>query len=184
MAMKFKPVSLSLSLLLLACTNAVGQPGLLSIGHDIEFAPFIHINEKNQSISALDSASDEEKLMMAQLAFHQQDLGRLSALETRLKGHTLESYVQTWSLITQANLGFLNTELKAKHDAFLNAHRGEYIEERFKTDWLTSVAPTLFEENRWKEFQKQRQALVWNEDEPIFRCWDIYQRLEKANKKT
>ena len=184
MAMKFKPVSLSLSLLLLACTNAVGQPNLSTIGRDIEFAPFIHIDGKDQSVSALDSASDEEKLMMAQLAFHQQDLGRLSALETRLGGHTLESYVQNWSLITQANLGFLNADLKAKHDAFLKTHRGEYIEERFRTDWLTSIAPRLFEENRWKEFQKQRQALVWNEDEPIFRCWDIYQRLEKANKKT
>lgn len=182
--MKFKPVFLSLSLWMLACTNAVGQSSLSTVGSDIEFAPFIHVDDKNQTISAFDSATDDEKLMMAQLAFHQQELGRLSALETRLSGHTLESYVQNWSLITQANLGFMNTDLKAKRDAFLKAHQGEYIEERFRTDWLTSVAQSLFEENRWKEFQKQRKELVWNADEPIFRCWDLYYRLEKANKKT
>ena len=182
--MKFKPVFLSLLLLTLACTNAVGQSLLSTVGSDIEFAPFIHVDEKNQSISAFDSATDDEKLMMAQLAFHQQELGRLSALETRLNGHTLESYVQNWSLITQANLGFLNADLKAKRDAFLKDHKGEYIEERFRTDWLTSVASNLYEENRWNEFQNQRNKLVWNADEPIFRCWDIYHRLEKANKKT
>ena len=182
--MKFKPVFLSLPLLTLACTNAVGQSLLSTVGSDIEFAPFIHVDEKNQSICAFDSATDEEKLMMAQLAFHQQELGRLSALETRLNGHTLESYVQNWSLITQANLGFLNADLKAKRDAFLKDPKGEYIEERFRTDWLASVASNLYEENRWNEFQNQRNKLVWNADEPIFRCWDIYHRLEKANKKT
>ena len=125
--MKFKPVSLSLLLLMLACTQAAGQSNLSTVGNDIEFAPFIHIDENNRSISAVDSATDEEKLMMAQLAFHQQDLGRLAALETRLSGHTLESYVTNWSLITQANLGFLNANLKTKHDEFLKTHQGEYI---------------------------------------------------------
>lgn len=181
--MKFKPVSLSLLLLLLASTNAVGQSNLSTIGTDIEFAPLIQIKEKDLLINTFDSATDEEKLMMAQLAFHQQDLGRLSALESRFNGHTLESYVKNWALITRANLGFLNADLQAKHDEFLKTYKGQYIEERFRTDWLTSIAPTLYEENRWKEFQKQRKALVWNADEPIFRCWDIYHRLEKASKK-
>ncbi len=183
MTMEFRSSPLSLSHLLLIGAMAFSQPIFASAGTEIEFAPFVQIDSDDPSINTFDSATDEEKFMMAQLAFHQQELPRLQALESRLQGHPLESYVNAWHLVTHAKLGFLNSELNNNVDTFLKQHQNEYIEERFKTDWLLTVAPLLHQNNRWKEFQQQRSKLQWNADESEFRCWDIYHRLETANKK-
>lgn len=134
-------------------------------------------DEAEQKAIALEKATKQEHFLMLQKAFEEQRFSSLSPEETKLNGFLLDGYVRAWSILTRSKLGKVGPSLEKEAHDFLKKYQGQYIAERFQTDWLKTIAPQLHEQQQWDKFINYRKNLVWNFDEPEFQCWDLYHSL-------
>ena len=138
-------------------------------------------DESEQKVLAIEKATKQEQFLMLQKAFSEQRFNSLSPEQTSLDDFILQDYVSAWSILTRAKISKISPSLEQEGQQFLQKHQGQYIAERFRTDWLKLIASQLHEENRWGEFESLRKQLIWNYDEADFQCWQLYHTLTKTN---
>ncbi len=117
-----------------------------------------------------DSLSADDAIVAAREASRVGDRERLAMLAERVKGHPLEAYVEYWQLAPR-----LRTDDPASVDAavsdFFARHRGTYLADRLRLDWLLALGAR----GDFDTFTRELPALVWGDDAQI-RCYALLAR--------
>ena len=131
-----------------------------------------------EAIAFLKSKDNDEKFLFFKEAFEKQKINLFNNPDQYFDpDFLLTSYVQAWSLLSQAHKEPTNLIIQKKILQFLDDHKAEYIAERLRTDWLSIMAPYWNEHNQWKNFNSQRVHLQWNRSEPNIVCWELFHRI-------
>lgn len=143
-------------------------------------APGAASQEGPAPYSFLDVKTDPEKLLIASEAYGAKDAEVLSQVSRSLGESPAAGYPEAWLLLLKLEKDPLGSLSEAKD--FLLRHKGEYIAERFATDYLTLAAPEFAKNGDWSEFDAMRSRLKWNADSENFICWDFYREAFSAKK--
>ncbi len=109
-------------------------------------------------------------LLAARGAFDASSRARLVALAPKLKGHTLEPYVEYWQL-------FLRLPAASAEDVrdFLSRYPDTVLAEQLRADWLK----VLGKSGRWELFQAEYAAL--SADDPEVTCYALLARWKRED---
>ncbi len=109
-------------------------------------------------------------LLAARGAFDASSRARLVALAPKLKGHTLEPYVEYWQL-------FLRLPAASAEDVrdFLSRNPDTVLAEQLRADWLK----VLGKSGRWELFQAEYAAL--SADDPEVTCYALLARWKRED---
>ena len=109
-------------------------------------------------------------LLAARGAFDASSRARLVALAPKLKGHTLEPYVEYWQL-------FLRLPAAPAEDVrdFLTRYPDTMLAEQLRADWLK----VLGKSGRWELFQAEYAAL--SADDPEVTCYALLARWKRED---
>ncbi len=135
----------------------------------------------DETLESFQKRPADERFLLLKDSFEKHRFPNVPSEEIAINNHPLNSYIEAWSLLTRARKSDDFSILQKEADAFLAKHEGDYIAERFRTDWLLMNAQRYM--GNWAQFETERQKLVWNRDEPAFQCWALYQQL-RAKKLT
>ena len=133
--------------------------------------------------STLDFKTPQEKLLLAYDAYVAKNAARLNRVHASLENSPFEGYLDAWELLLAVEADPGNAETNADARAFLEAHKGEYVAERFATDYLSFIAPSLHKSDNWKTFENIRAGLRWNHDAENLRCWNFYHKVTTSGAK-
>jgi soluble lytic murein transglycosylase len=109
-------------------------------------------------------------LLAARGAFDASSRARLGALAPKLRGHTLEPYVEYWQL-------FLRLPAAPAEDVrdFLSRYPDSVLAEQLRADWLK----VLGRSGRWELFQAEYPAL--SGDDPEVSCYLLLARWKRED---
>jgi soluble lytic murein transglycosylase len=123
-----------------------------------------------------DTLSADDAFLAAREAFRVGDRERLAMLAERVKGHPLEAYVEFWQLQPR-----LRTDEPTRVDTavadFIARHRGTYIADRMRLEWLLALGAR----GDFATFAREQSALIWGDDAQI-RCYAMLARYVREGR--
>lgn len=153
---------------------ARSQPAQTFLASHVPFAVY----------SALDFKTPEEKLLLAYDAYVAKNPARLKRVHASLGNSPFEAYLSAWELLLEIEKNPRDAVLREQAQWFMKTYAGSYVAERFTTDYLSFIAPSLHKADDWKTFTSLRATLKWNADAENLRCWDFYHRVVTQHPKT
>ncbi len=107
----------------------------------------------------------------AREAFRLNDRERLAAHAARLDGHPLASYAEFWQIVLRLRGGDAE-RADADAAAFIERHRGTYIADRLRMEWLLSLGAR----RQFADYEREAAQQIWTHDEQQVRCYRMLAR--------